>query len=129
MELEPEHYSDPAGWAIVLYGCVLSFISAFTPFFATGYQFQFELLLAGFTPYLIYGIAVPLLPGSLTTTVGIVLAAIHTGLVVAVRLFGAGEDLMYTLPGILAVLVIPLVVFALARTGFHKHGRRHLIRH
>ena len=128
MKLEPEHYSDPAGWAIMLYGCVLSFISAFTPFFATGYQFQFELLLAGFTPYLVYGIAVPLLPGRLTTTVGIVLAVVHTGLVVAVRLFGAGEDLMYTVPGILVIPLIPLAVIALAKTGFHTPGR-HLIRH
>ena len=128
MKLEPEHYSNPAGWAILLYGGFLSFVSAFTPHFVAGYQFQLELLLAGFIPYLVYGIAVPLLPGRLTTAVGIVLAVLHTGLVVAVRLLGAGEALMNTVPVILAVLVVPLVVIALVKTDPHKSGRR-VIRH
>jgi hypothetical protein len=128
MKLEPEHYSNPTGWAIVLYGALLSFVSAFIPFFSAGYYFQLDLLLAGFAPYLVYGIAVPLLPGKLTATVGIVVAVAHTGLVVAVRLLGAGEALMMSVPAILAILVIPLVVMALVKTSFHKPGRR-LIRH
>ena len=128
MKLEPEHYSNPAGWAIVLYGGILAFVSAFTPHFVAGYQLQLELMLAGFIPYLVYGIAVPLLTGWLTATVGIVMAAVHTGLVVAVRLLGASEGLMNTVPIILAILVVPLVVIALVKTSVHKPGR-HLIRH
>ena len=124
MKLEPEHYSNRPGWAILLYGAALSLVTAFTPHFAIGYQLQIELLLAGFIPYLVYGIAVPLLPGRLTTTVGVVLAVAHTGLVVAVRVLGAQESLMYMVPVVMAIAVTPLVVIALIKTNVHKPGRR-----
>lgn len=123
MTFEPEHYSNPMGWTIVLYGLVLSFISAFTPFFTTGYQFQLELMLAGFTPYLIYTIAVPLLVSATTTTVGAGLAAVHTSTVVAVRFFGSVDSLMYTVPGILSLLVIPLAIVALRKSNPGKPWR------
>ncbi len=123
MTIEPEHYSNPMGWTIVLYGLVLSFISAFTPFFATGYQIQLELMLAGFTPYLIYAIAVPLLVSATTTTVGAGLAAVHTSTVVAVRFLGSADSLMYTVPGILSLLIIPLIIVALRKSDPGKPWR------
>lgn len=117
MTLESEHYSNPIGWAIVLYGLVLSFVSAFTPFFSTGYLIQLELMLAGFTPYLVYAIAVPLLASAATTTVGVGLAAVHTSTVIAVRFLGSADSLMYTVPAILSLLVIPLAIVALRKSN------------
>ncbi|RDH84740.1 MAG: hypothetical protein DIZ80_04540 [endosymbiont of Galathealinum brachiosum] len=122
--MESQHYANRAGWTIILYGVCLSFITAFTPFFEAGYLFQDNILLAGLFPYLIYAIAVPLLPGTITTVAGIVLAATHTGLVIGVRFLNYNEGLMYSIPVILAVLLIPLVIFALIKTDVHKHDSK-----
>jgi hypothetical protein len=122
-----QSFANPAGWIIILYGLGLSFIAAFVPFFEAGYLLKVGVLLAGLFPYLVYAIAVPLLPGVITTSVGIVLVAAHTGLVVAERfLDGAdySDGLIYTMPIIMAVLVTPLVIVALIRTDVHKPVRR-----
>jgi len=122
--MDSQHYANRAGWIVISYGISLSFIAAFTPFFEAGYLFKVEVLLAGLLPYMIYVIAVPLLPGATNTTVGIVLIAAHTALVVAVRLLGFSESLIYIMPIIMAVLVVPLVIVALIKTDIHKAGRR-----
>lgn len=122
--MDSQHYANRAGWIVISYGISLSFIAAFTPFFEAGYLFKVEVLLAGLLPYMIYVIAVPLLPGATNTTVGIVLIATHTTLVVAVRLLGFSESLIYIMPVIMAVLVIPLVIVALIKTDLHKPGRK-----
>lgn len=118
--MESQHFANRAGWSIFLYGLCLSFIAAFSPFFEAGFLFKGNVLLAGVLPYLIYAIAVPLLPGSNTTAAGLLLAAVHTGLVVAVRFFGVTESLMFTLPVIMAVPLLPLVIIALIKTDVHK---------
>ena len=122
--MESQHYTNRPGWIVILYGISLSFIAAFTPFFEAGYLFKLDILLAGLLPYMIYVIAVPLLPGATSTSVGIVLIAAHTTLVVAVRFFGFSDGLIYIMPIIMAVLVMPLVIVALIKTDIHKPGRR-----
>lgn len=126
--MESEHYSNPAGWSILFYGIALSFIAAFVPFFEAGFKFSTDLFLFGIMPYLLYAIAVPLLPGATTTTSGIALAVIHSALVVAVRFLGAADSLMFSVPTILALLVLPLVIVAVVKTDMHKHDGR-FIRH
>ena len=122
--VESQHYANRAGWMIILYGSCLSFITAFTPFFEAGYLFQNDILLAGLFPYLIYAIAVPLLPGSITTIAGIVLAITHTGMVIGVRFLDYNESLFYSIPVILAVLLIPLVILAMIKTDVHEHDSK-----
>ena len=126
--MESQHYANRAGWTIVLYGVSLSFIAAFTPMLVTGYLFKGDVLLSGLFPYLIYALAVPLLPGVTTTTVGMVLVTVHTGLVVAVRFLSYSDSLIYTIPIIMAVLLIPLAVVAVIKTDAHKPGQR-IVRH
>ncbi|NNF95658.1 MAG: hypothetical protein HKM94_01865 [Halobacteria archaeon] len=121
--MESQHFANRAGWTIILYGVSLSFIAAFTPFFEAGYLFKVDILLAGLLPYLIYAIAVPLLPGPTTTITGIILVAAHTVLVVVVRLLGGADSLIYAMPIIMAVLVLPLVIVAVIKTDVHKPGR------
>ena len=83
-----------------------------------------DILLVGLLPYMIYVIAVPLLPGATNTSVGIALIAAHTTLVVVVRFLGFSDSLIYIMPIIMAVLVIPLVIVALIKTDIHKSGRK-----
>ena len=118
--MESQHFDNRTGWIIILYGLGLSFFAAFTPFFDAGYLFKGNVLLAGLLPYMIYAIAVPLLPGTSTTSVGITLALAHTGLVVSVRFFSGSENLMFILPIMMAVLLLPLVAIALIKTDVHK---------
>lgn len=122
--MDSQHYANRSGWIVIAYGISLSFLAAFTPYFEAGFLFKVELLLAGLLPYMIYVIAVPLLPGTANTSVGIVLIAAHTVLVVAVRLLGFSESLIYIMPAIMAVLVMPLVIVALIKTDLHKPERR-----
>ena len=125
--MESQSYANPAGWIIVLYGLCLSFIAAFTPFFEAGYLLKVGVLLAGLSPYLMYAIAVPLLPGATTNTVGIILVVAHTWLVVAERFLDAADysdGLIYTMPIIMAILVTPLVIVAMIKTDVHKPVRR-----
>ena len=126
--MESQHYANRPGWTVILYGTILSFISAFTPFFVTGYLFKGDIFLAGLFPYLIYVIAVPLLPGTITTTIGTLLAVVHTCLIVAVRFFEFSNDLIYTAPIFMAILLIPLAVVAVIKTDVHKPERR-IMRH
>lgn len=122
--MESQHYANRSGWIVILYGISLSFIAAFTPFFEAGYLFKLDILMVGLLPYMIYVIAVPLLPGATNTSVGIALIVAHTALVVAVRFLGFSDSLIYIMPVIMAVLVIPLVIVALIKTDVHKPGRR-----
>ena len=122
--MDSQHYANRSGWIVIAYGISLSFLAAFTPYFEAGFLFKVEVLLAGLLPYMIYVIAVPLLPGAANTSVGIVLIAVHTALVVAVRILGFSESLIYIMPVIMAVLVMPLVIVALNKTDLHKSERR-----
>lgn len=123
--METEHYSNPPGWIIVLYGVLLSFIVAFTPFFDAGYHLNTQLLFAGILPYMVYAIAVPLFTGAITTSVGVALAVAHTSLVMAVRVFGSSDSLLFSIPLLLAVLMIPLVIVALMKSHVHDHQHHH----
>lgn len=120
--MESQSFANRAGWIIVVYGLCLSFIASFAPFYEAGYLLKVDVLLASLSPYLVYAIVVPLLPGAITTTVGIVLAVAHTGLIVAVRFIEGADSagLIYIVPIFLAVLVIPLVIIALIKTDVHK---------
>jgi|GEM_PF-2415654 len=122
--MESQHFANRAGWIIILYGLALSFFAAFTPFFNAGFLFKGNVLLAGLLPYLIYAIAVPLLPGTITTSVGILLTLLHTGLVITVRFFSGPEILIFILPIMVAVLLVPLVVIAMINTNVHKPEHR-----
>ena len=111
----PAHTSA-SGYAIIIAGLVLVFISALVPFYNSGYQLKVDVILAGLLPYLSYGIAVVLLHRRVTTVVGVVLLGAHAWLVVRERFIDNADysDFMiYYVPIVLALLLIPLVIMAL----------------
>lgn len=121
--MESQSFSNPAGWAVTLAGLALALLSAMTPHFGAGYLLRIDILLAGLLPYLVYAIAVPLLAGTVTTLVGIILIALHTGLVISERFMNGADysnGLIYILPLIMSVAVLPLVVIALLKTDTHQ---------
>lgn len=121
--MQSQSFSNPAGWGIILTGLALALVSAMTPHFGAGYLLKVDILLAGLLPYLVYSIAVPLLVGTVTTSVGIVLIALHTGLVISERFINGADysdNMIYILPLIMSVAVLPLVVIALLKTDTHR---------
>jgi hypothetical protein len=69
------------GYSVIAAGTVLSIISAIVPFYTAGYQLQFAVLMAGITPYLVYGLVVHWLRRPMTIVAGALLFAAHLGLV------------------------------------------------
>jgi hypothetical protein len=106
---------------LLAYGCIaagiaLAFLSAAVPHYSAGYRLAAGILIAGLLPYLIYGLAVPLLRGTLTAVVGVVLVILHAVLVFNEGVGQGAESaggLLYYGPMVLALAVLPLVVMAL----------------
>ena len=105
-----------AGYGLVVIGCALTFVSAFTPQLALGYYLQFGVVLIGLLPYVIYSIAVTLYDSMLTIAYGLGLIAVHIWMVMNVRFIEGGtytDALLYYGPIILSVALIPLFIMAL----------------
>lgn len=106
---------------VLAYGCIaagiaLAFLSAAVPHYTAGYRLAAGILIAGLLPYLIYGLAVPLLHGTLTAVVGVVLVILHAALVFNERIAEGAESasgMIYYGPMVLAIAVLPLVIMAL----------------
>lgn len=103
-------------YGIIVIGLILAFVSAVVPFYGTGYELMLSVLLSGLIPYLIYGIAIPFLNGGLLILPGLVLVAIHAWLVVSERFLknaDYSDGMIYYLPVVLAILLLPLILRAL----------------
>jgi hypothetical protein len=104
------------GYTILLVGLVLAFVSAVVPFYDAGYQLRTGVLLAGLLPYLLYGMALVLLPRTMTIAAGLLLLVVHAWLVIRERFIDHadyGDGMIYYLPVVLTLLLIPLLVKAL----------------
>jgi len=103
-------------YAVIVLGVMLAAASAIQPFYDDGYHLRVGVLLSGLLPYLVYGIIVVMLQRPLTTVLGVVLLALHAWLVFSVRYTGnvnAGEGMLYTVPVLLTLALIPYGVIAL----------------
>ena len=121
--MQAQSFANPAGWGIVLYGLGLACLAAMTPFFHAGYYLHTGVFIAGISPYLVYAIAVPLLPGAITTSAGLILISAHTGLVAAERFIDKADysdGMIYAMPLLLAVLMVPLAIYAVIKTDAHR---------
>jgi hypothetical protein len=109
-------FSSRFGYSVIAAGTVLSIVSAIIPFYTAGYQLQFDVLMTGITPYLVYGLVVYWLRRPITIVAGALLLAAHLGLVVHERFIEGADysDLaIYVVPLVFAAVLVPLVVVAL----------------
>ena len=110
----------PTQWlpyAVILAGTGLAFFSAVTPHYDTGHLLMTSVLLAGLSPYLLYGMAATLMKGMMIFVAGLVLLALHGALVLreylATGIPPADNIILYG-PVVLAiVLSLPLLLRAL----------------
>jgi hypothetical protein len=104
--------------AVVAAGLVLALLSALVPFFDAGYVLQYRVLLIGMLPYLVYGVAAPLLPRGLAMLSGVLLLAAHAWLVVGERFIDGADysdGLILYVPLLLTLVLSPLLLLALRR--------------
>ena len=104
------------GYSVIAAGTVLSIISAIVPFYTAGYQLQFAVLMAGITPYLVYGLIVYWLRRPITSVAGALLLSAHLGLVVHERFIDGADHsdpAIYVVPLVFTALLVPLLVVAM----------------
>jgi hypothetical protein len=104
------------GYGILVAGGMLAFVSAMVPFYNAGYRLDSGILVMGMLPYLLYALPVVLWRGLLSVVAGLGVLAVHAGAVVQVRwLDGAApaNALLYLVPLILSVALLPVVIVAL----------------
>jgi hypothetical protein len=103
-------------WTIIVCGTALAVAAAVKPFFDDGFHLQVGVLLAGLLPYFLYAVIAVMLRRPVTIVAGIVLLAVHAWLVLSERFSGAVDysgNLIYYLPVLLAVALIPLWIMAM----------------
>ena len=113
--MHAQTYTNTAGYVVILAGLLLSLVSALVPHFEAGYHLSFSVFVAGITPYLVYGVAVPLYRGIWMTLAGLLILLIHAWLVYDERIIGAGvynDATIYYVPVIMAIAALPLVITA-----------------
>jgi hypothetical protein len=118
--MHAQSYANTPGYLIIIIGLTLSLISALVPHFEAGYRLMLSVFVAGMLPYMIYGIAVPLLRGPLTTFTGLVIVVAHAWLVFNERIIGHADysdGMIYYGPMLLAILALPLLVIVFKRMG------------
>ncbi len=116
--MHAQSYANTSGYLFLIIGLILSFISAFVPFFGAGYKLMISVLIAGMLPYLVYGIAVPLSRSIMTTILGLVIVIAHAWLVLNERFIGKAnydDGMIYYGPMIIAVIALPLVVITIKK--------------
>lgn len=115
-----QSYANAPGYLIIFVGTILSLISAFVPHFDAGYRLLSLVFITGMLPYAVYGIAVPLLRGTLVILVGVIIVVAHSLLVINQR-FAANidysEGLIYLGPVAIAVAAVPLAIIAIQKSG------------
>ena len=117
--MHAQSYTNAPGYMFLIIGLILSFISAFVPFFEAGYRLMTSVFIAGMFPYFVYGIAVPLSRSTMTTIAGLVIIIAHALLVFNERFIGKADysnGMIYYVPIIIAVTVLPLVLAAIKKS-------------
>jgi hypothetical protein len=103
-------------YAILLAGGVVVFDSAMVPFYHTGYRLDGGIMLTGLLPYLLYLLPAVLWRGLASVLAGLGVLAAHGGTVVYLQWLGgaaSGDALLYLVPLLLSVALVPVVVIAL----------------
>lgn len=101
----------PAAYLIILFGLGLAAAAALVPFYHVAYLLEPGILLAVLMPFLLYGLFIESLRGSWLLATGLLLLAANLVLVAFERYLrydGYTDDLIYWVPTLAAVLVLPI---------------------
>lgn len=101
----------PAAYLIILLGLGLAAAASLVPFYHVAYLLEPGILLAVLMPFLLYGLFIESLRGSWLLATGLLLLAANLVLVAFERYLrydGYADDLIYWVPTLAAVVVLPI---------------------
>ena len=101
----------PAAYLIILLGLGLAAAASLVPFYHVAYLLEPGILLAELMPFLLYGLFIESLRGSWLLATGLLLLAANLVLVAFERYLrydGYTDDLIYWVPTLAAVVVLPI---------------------
>lgn len=101
----------PAAYLIILLGLGLAAAASLVPFYHVAYLLEPGILLAVLMPFLLYGLFIESLRGSWLLATGLLLLAANLVLVAFERYLrydGYTDDLIYWVPTLAAVVVLPI---------------------
>lgn len=118
----------PAAYLIILLGFGLAAAAALVPFYHTAYLLEPGILLAVLMPFLLYGLFIESLRGSWLIGTGLLLLAAslvlvaseryvhYVGMASNARYAGYANTLIYWVPTLIAVVVLPIAYWLGRRT-------------
>ncbi|QLQ02214.1 MAG: hypothetical protein HZY77_04530 [Thiobacillus sp.] len=109
--MTPTRDPRPAAYLIILLGLGLAAAASLVPFYHVAYLLEPGILLAVLMPFLLYGLFIESLRGSWLLATGLLLLAANLVLVAFERYLrydGYTDDLIYWVPTLAAVLVLPI---------------------
>lgn len=109
--MTPSRDPRPAAYLIILLGLGLAAAAALVPFYHVAYLLEPGILLAVLMPFLLYGLFIESLRGSWLLATGLLLLAANLVLVAFERYLrydGYADDLIYWVPTLAAVVVLPI---------------------
>lgn len=109
--MTPSRDPRPAAYLIILFGLGLAAAAALVPFYHVAYLLEPGILLAVLMPFLLYGLFIESLRGSWLLATGLLLLAANLVLVAFERYLrydGYADDLIYWVPTLAAVVVLPI---------------------
>jgi len=109
--MTPSRDPRPAAYLIILFGLGLAAAAALVPFYHVAYLLEPGILLAVLMPFLLYGLFIESLRGSWLLATGLLLLAANLVLVAFERYLrydGYTDDLIYWVPTLAAVVVLPI---------------------
>ena len=112
--MNTQSYANTPGYLFITIGLLLSLASALVPHFEAGYRLMISVFVSGMLPYMVYGIAVPVLRGTLTNISGLAIIIMHAWLVFNERFVGNGDygdGRIYYGPMLITLFALPLLVF------------------
>lgn len=118
--MHAQTYANPVGYLFIIVGVLLSVVSALVPHFESGYRLITSIFIAGILPYIVYGFAVPLIRGPVTTMTGLVVTAMHAMLVADQRFIrnaDYSDVIVYYVPMAIALAALPLLVIAVRKSN------------
>ena len=122
--MKAQNFPGGSSYFYILIGIALAFISALVPHYSAGYFLMISVLVAGLLPYMVYGIAVPLLHNGLTNAAGFILVFAHLWLVITERFINDADYSnyrIYFVPVIFSVILLPLAIKAVRTQSYTPH--------
>ena len=100
-------------YGVIIFGSILSFATAVTPFYGTGYILRVDILLIGLLPYVVYGLFTDVVRGRALLIAGALLLGVDVGVKIPWHFLhhdGDAENILYYASLVSSFVVLPVIL-------------------